>query len=191
MGLTILPPVLDSDDDSPSYKNTQPYTNGRDASPSSSSDGGMAIDDDRPRKKPRIENRDIVVPGESITQETQWMRGHGTHQPLETSTLIASTLLGGLTPTNKLLSVTPTRARYTPEIGDLVVGRIESLQQNSGSSRWKVDIAAPLLANLSMSSINLPGGALRRRNAQDELQMRNYFQEGEVLVAEVQVVNQE
>lgn len=55
-------------------------------------------------------------------------------------------------------------------------------------SRWKVDVAAPLLAQLSMSSINLPGGTLRRRTANDELQMRRYFQEGDLLVAEVQSV---
>lgn len=39
-----------------------------------------------------------------------------------------------------------------------------------------------------MSSINLPGGTLRRRTANDELQMRRYFQEGDLLVAEVQSV---
>ena len=40
-----------------------------------------------------------------------------------------------------------------------------------------------------MSSINLPGGTLRRRTANDELQMRRYFQEGDLLVAEVQSVS--
>jgi exosome complex component RRP4 len=43
-----------------------------------------------------------------------------------------------------------------------------------------------LLAQLPLSSINLPGGVLRRRTTADELQMRNYFQEGDLLVAEVQ-----
>lgn len=49
-------------------------------------------------------------------------------------------------------------------------------------------MAAPLLAQLPLSSINLPGGVLRRRNAADELQMRTYFQEGDLLVAEVQQI---
>jgi len=100
------------------------------------------------------------------------------------SSTITATLAGPLRKTNKLLSVAPLRARYTPEIGDLVVGRIVEVQK----SRWKVDVAAPLLAQLPLSSINLPGGVLRRRTTADELQMRNYFQEGDLLVAEVQQI---
>ena len=102
----------------------------------------------------------------------------------DASTVITATLAGPLRKTNKLLSVAPLRARYTPEIGDLVVGRIVEVQK----SRWKVDVAAPLLAQLPLSSINLPGGVLRRRTTADELQMRNYFQEGDLLVAEVQQI---
>ena len=89
--------------------------------------------------------------------------------------------------TNKLLSVYPLRARYTPEIGDLVVGRIVEVQ----SKRWKVDVAAPLLAQLPLSAINLPGGILRKRTTADELQIRNYFNEGDLVVAEVQSVHQD
>lgn len=77
------------------------------------------------------------------------------------------------------------RARYTPEIGDLVVGRIVEVQ----SRRWKVDVAAPLLAQLPLSAINLPGGILRRRTSADELQIRTYFGEGDLVVAEVQAVH--
>lgn len=83
--------------------------------------------------------------------------------------------------------MTPLRARYTPEIGDLVVGRIVEVQ----SRRWKVDVAAPLLANLPLSAINLPGGILRRRTSADELQIRTYFSEGDLVVAEVQTVHQD
>jgi exosome complex component RRP4 len=100
----------------------------------------------------------------------------------EASPTMIATLAGALKKTNKLLSVAPLRARYTPEIGDLVVGRIAEVQKN----QWKVDVAAPLLALLPLSSINLPGGVLRRRTTADELQIRNYFQEGDLLVAEVQ-----
>lgn len=52
--------------------------------------------------------------------------------------------------------------------------------------RWKVDIGARLDAVLMLSSINLPGGVQRRKLESDELQMRNYFAEGDVLVCEVQ-----
>lgn len=54
--------------------------------------------------------------------------------------------------------------------------------------QWKVEIAAPLLARLPLSGINLPGGILRRRTAVDELNIRSFFTEGDLLVAEVQSV---
>ncbi|KAL8243870.1 hypothetical protein R6Q59_010128 [Mikania micrantha] len=139
----------------------------------------------RPSKRLKISgSNSITVPGELITDETQWMRGHGTYNT-NLSTNIVATLAGPVKKTNKLLSVAPLRARYTPEIGDLVVGRIVEVQKN----RWKVDVAAPLLAQLPLSSINLPGGILRRRTTADELQMRNYFQEGDLLIAEVQQIH--
>ena len=175
MGLTILPAIADVD--LPIHQDVH-----------SSDEMSVSSDDNaRPSKRMRLSNsRSIVVPGESITAETQWMRGHGTTTTLSpTNTLITAALAGPVISTNKLISVDPLRARYTPEIGDLVLGRIVSVEKN----QWRVDVAAPLLAKLSMSSINLPGGALRRRTANDELQMRKYFQEGDLLVAEVQQVS--
>ncbi|KAK0742862.1 hypothetical protein B0T18DRAFT_413911 [Schizothecium vesticola] len=110
------------------------------------------------------------------------MRGHGTHllpPPLST---ITSSLAGTLTRTNKLLSVRPLHSRYSPEVGDLVVGRIVEVQ----AKRWRVDVGASQLASLPLSAINLPGGILRKRTETDELQIRTFFAEGDLLVAEVQ-----
>lgn len=113
-------------------------------------------------------------------------RGHGTFTTPYSSAIVA-TVAGTVQKTNKLLSVHPLRARYIPEIGDLVVGRIVEVQ----ARRWKVDVAAPLLAQLPLSAINLPGGILRRRTSADELQMRTFFVEGDLVVAEVQSVHQD
>ena len=66
---------------------------------------------------------------------------------------------------NKLISVTPVKTRYNGEIGDVVVGRIVEVQQK----RWKVDINSRLVAVLMLSSVNLPGGELRRGSAEEEL----------------------
>jgi exosome complex component RRP4 len=79
------------------------------------------------------------------------------------------------------------RARYTPEIGDLVVGRIIEVQPK----RWRVDVGAAVLAGLPLSAINLPGGILRKRTETDELQIRTFFSEGDLLVAEVQSLYQD
>ena len=113
-------------------------------------------------------------------------RGHGTYVPSD-STDITSSLAGTLTKTNKLLSVRPLRARYTPEIGDLVVGRIVEVQ----AKRWRVDVAASQLAILQISAINLPGGILRKRTETDELQIRSFFAEGDLVIAEVQQLHQD
>ncbi|KAL2823509.1 IEC3 subunit of the Ino80 complex, chromatin re-modelling-domain-containing protein [Aspergillus cavernicola] len=184
MAITILPPVVDDVD--------VPYVESDFDDMSVDSDGGVeltAAKESRPTKRPRlVEGTDVgtgtMTPGEVVTNDPQWMRGHGTYiNPLSTS--IIATVAGTVQKTNKLLSVQPLRARYTPEIGDLVVGRIVEVQ----SKRWKVDVAAPLLAQLPLSAINLPGGILRRRTSADELQIRTFFSEGDLLVAEVQTVH--
>jgi exosome complex component RRP4 len=167
MPVSILPP-------------SAPLPPRRDA-PSDDSDMDMSDDD-----MPTSQTNAIVTPGEHITSDPQWMRGHGTYIPAGETTII-STVAGHMHKTNKLLSVQPLRARYQPEIGDLVVGRIVSVQ----TKKWSVDIAAPMLAGLPLSSINLPGGILRRRTAVDELNIRTFFSEGDLLVAEVQSLHQD
>ncbi|KAL8946630.1 MAG: hypothetical protein Q9183_007880, partial [Haloplaca sp. 2 TL-2023] len=112
--------------------------------------------------------------------------GHGTTAN-PGFTAIFATVAGTLLRTNKLLSIQPLRARYNPEIGDLVIGRIVAVD----TKRWKVDVSAALLAQLPLSAINLPGGILRKRTSTDELAIRTFFSEGDLLVAEVQSVHQD
>lgn len=83
---------------------------------------------------------------------------------------------------NRLISIKPLKSRYNGEIGDVVVGRIVDVQQK----RWKVDTNSKLDSVLLLSSVNLPGGELRRRSAEDEQMMRKYLQEGDLISAEVQ-----
>ncbi|KAF1981327.1 hypothetical protein K402DRAFT_398606 [Aulographum hederae CBS 113979] len=153
----------------------------------SDDDDDMDIDSDRPPKKRRTTATHLVTPGETITSDPQWMRGHGTTTHPSDPSTIFSTLAGHIQKTNKLISIAPIRARYTPEIGDLVIGRVIEVQ----ARRWKVDINASLLASLPLSSINLPGGTLRKRTAVDELNIRSFFTEGELVVAEVQQLFQD
>ncbi|KAM0601540.1 hypothetical protein ACHAP1_008578 [Verticillium nonalfalfae] len=169
----------------------QVHTNTVYASDSDSDDGGVDLDGDlsmsRPAKRARnAGHHDIVTPGEVITDDPQWMRGHGTYVSAADGSIVSS-VAGTITRTNKLLSVRPLRARYTPEIGDLVVGRIVEVQPK----RWRVDVGASQLATLQISAINLPGGILRKRTDTDELQIRSFFAEGDLLVAEVQTLHAE
>jgi len=121
-------------------------------------------------------------PGDVITKDAGFMRGHGTY--MKNGTLYAS-VAGVIQRVNKLISVTPLKTKYQGEIGDVIVGRITEVQQK----RWKVDVNGRLDAVLQLSSVNLPGGELRRRSAEDELSMRKYLQEGDLISAEVQNVH--
>ena len=108
MGLTILPPSPDP---------PSPTTHTHLQSPSSE-DESMSSDnpdiDSRPTKRQRLTNTkssQIAIPGEIITSETQWMRGHGTFIPEESESVIYASLAGPVVKTNRLLTVPPMRAR--------------------------------------------------------------------------------
>ncbi|EIM82122.1 uncharacterized protein STEHIDRAFT_65970 [Stereum hirsutum FP-91666 SS1] len=121
----------------------------------------------------------VTAPGEPITSSQAFMRGHGTY--VDDDDVIAS-VAGTVERVNKLVTVRALRTRYNPEVGDLVVGRITEVQPR----RWRVDTNSRQDAILMLSSVNLPGGVQRRKLESDELQMRNFFEEGDLLVAEVQ-----
>ena len=110
------------------------------------------------------------------------MRGHGTYSK---NGALYSSVAGIVQRVNKLITVTPLKTKYQGEIGDVVVGRVTEVQQK----RWQIDVNGRLDAMLQISSVNLPGGELRRRSAEDELSMRNYLQEGDLISAEVQNVH--
>lgn len=126
-------------------------------------------------------SKDLVVPGDVITTDTGFMRGHGTY--LDDDNLTAS-VAGEVERVDKLICVKPLKTRFNGEVGDVVVGRITEVQQK----RWKVETNSRLDSVLLLSSVNLPGGELRRRCAEDELTMRSYLQEGDLISAEVQSV---
>lgn len=121
----------------------------------------------------------LVTPGDIITSDTGFMRGHGTY--MEDDNLHAS-VAGVVDRVNKLICVRPLKTRYNGEVGDVVVGRIIEV----GQRRWKVDTHSKLDSILMLSSVNLPGGELRRRSEEDEKMMRHYLKEGDLISAEVQ-----
>ncbi|CAR30632.1 Ribosomal RNA-processing protein 4 [Lachancea thermotolerans] len=141
-------------------------------------------DDEKVEKSAEANDGAIVTPGELVTDDPIWMRGHGTYF-LENKTY--ASVAGTVSRVNRLLSVVPLRGRYAPETGDHIIGRIAEV----GNRRWKVDIGAKQHAVLMLGSVNLPGGVLRRKSESDELQMRNFLKEGDLLNAEVQSLFQD
>lgn len=136
---------------------------------------------DKPDMRKDSSRSSVVTPGELITDDPVWMKGHGVYF-LDNMTY--SAVAGNISRVNRLLSVTPLRGRYEPETGDHVIGRITEV----GQKRWKVNIGAKQDAVLMLGSVNLPGGILRRKSESDELQMRNFLKEGDLLNAEVQTI---
>eukprot|EP01033_Poteriospumella_lacustris_P012498 gene12498-8934_t len=130
----------------------------------------------------------LMVPGQPITSESGFLRGHGTYFSENASNgenVLTSCVAGEVERVNRLITVKPVRSRYIGEVGDLVVGRVTSVD----SKRWKVDVGAQREAVLQLSSVTLPGGEQRLRTYEDQLQMRSLFQEGDLVCAEVQMVS--
>jgi exosome complex component RRP4 len=123
----------------------------------------------------------VTVPGAPIPADAGVVRGHGTLAPPGGGALTA-TVSGIVERVNKLVAVRPLRARYAAEVGDVVVGRVVEI----AAKRWKMDLNARGDAYLLLSAVNLPGGIQRRRNQEDELNMRAFFREGDLVSAEVQ-----
>lgn len=124
---------------------------------------------------------DVVSPGDVITSDTKYMRGHGTYAM---DGELRASVAGVVAKVNKLIYVQPLKSRYNGQVGDVVIGRILEVQQK----RWKVETFSRLSSVLLLSSVNLPGGELRRRGVQDQRDMKHYLTDGDLISAEVQQV---
>ncbi|RLN44567.1 hypothetical protein BBJ29_009089 [Phytophthora kernoviae] len=125
----------------------------------------------------------VVTPGQVISTETgAFLRGHGTY--LSGRNELVASVAGVVEKVNQLITVRPLVSRYIGEVGDIVVGRVTDV----ASKRWKVDVNGQQDASLMLSSVTLPGGAQRRRTYADQLQMRQFFVENDLISAEIQEV---
>ncbi|GAB4841183.1 exosome non-catalytic core subunit rrp4 [Ancistrocladus abbreviatus] len=113
-----------------------------------------------------------------VNYEDGVLKGHGTS---ELDGEVVATLCGVVERVNKLVYVRSLRSRYKPETGDIIVGRVVEVAQK----RWRIDINSNQDAVLMLSSMNMPDKIQRRRTAVDELNMRNIFEENDVICAEV------
>ncbi|KAI6695649.1 hypothetical protein NL676_023359 [Syzygium grande] len=113
-----------------------------------------------------------------VNHDDGFLKGHGT---TELNGEVVATVCGVVERVNKLVYVRTLRARYKPEVGDIIVGRVIEV----APKRWRLDVNYSQDAVLMLSSINLPDGIQRRRTAEDELNMRSIFEEKDVICAEV------
>lgn len=81
--------------------------------------------------------------------------------------------------------MTPFRSPYKPEIGHVIIGRVITVNKKS----WDIDIFAQRYGTLNLTAINLPRGEQRIKNEDDQMQMRLYFKENDLLSGEIQQIN--
>eukprot|EP00931_Biecheleriopsis_adriatica_P055927 TRINITY_DN33156_c0_g1_i1.p1 TRINITY_DN33156_c0_g1~~TRINITY_DN33156_c0_g1_i1.p1 ORF type:complete len:339 (+),score=78.90 TRINITY_DN33156_c0_g1_i1:93-1109(+) len=126
----------------------------------------------------------LVCPGDVVSAEPGALRGRGVVERSD-GKLVATTC-GVVEHVNKLLYVRPLKHRYAGSVGDVVVGRVVEVQ----TERWAVEIGTAQLAQLHLGAIQLPGNVQRRRTDEDTLRMREFFDENDLISAEVQKVHE-
>ena len=145
----------------------------------------------------------LVVPGQVIASSQRneggegnnsssndgggFLRGHGTYvESVANEERLVASVCGIVQRVNKLVTVIPfSISLYQGHVGDLIVGRIT----NVGTSRWKVSLVSQQRdAILPLSGVHLPGGVQRVRTAQDQRDMRQFLEEGDLISAEVHKV---
>jgi len=137
-----------------------------------------------------LENTDENTNNESNIQTSneQNTDEHDDHEPeIKQNQHLVSTTTGTVTRTNKLIQVTQPNALYAPQTGDPIIGRITSIS----TSKWNVSTSlnsSTLPASLPLTGINLPDGMQRMRTSADALSMREVLAEGDVISAEVRMV---
>lgn len=89
----------------------------------------------------------MVVPGDYIDEG--FITGHGTY---EQDDKIYAALAGIVHRIDKVICVKPLKTNFKPDLGDVVVGRIVSVE----GKRWIVDINSYQHATLNLTSIDLP-----------------------------------
>ena len=72
-----------------------------------------------------------------------------------------ASVMGSVEITNKLIIVKPIKSKYSPQIGDIVVGRVQEI----ANKRWRIDIKASGYGYLSLNSTYIP--EQRKKNEED------------------------
>ncbi|CAH2063112.1 unnamed protein product [Thlaspi arvense] len=123
-------------------------------------------------------NSVIVTESIPVNHEDAFLKGHGTS---EVGGELLATVCGVVDRVDKLVYVRTLRARYKPEVHDIVVSRVIEVAQ----SHWRVELNFSQDGVLKLSSMNISDAVQKRRTSVDELNMRNIFVEDDVVCAEV------
>jgi exosome complex component RRP4 len=133
--------------------------------------------------------REIVVPGEVLTDDKNFVPGRGA---IRQGNKIISIYIGLKNISGKFINVVPLRGKYRPEIGDSVIGKITDVS----SVKWRVDINSRDTAVLKprdamdvydkRSQRGRGGGKSSR---EEEAETMNKFGLGDMLIAKIVAVD--
>lgn len=119
----------------------------------------------------KIEDKQIVVPGEEIASGMDFVPATGTYRDGES---IIATRLGLLKVEGRVIKLIPVSGKYLPKKGDIVIGRIFDITMNG----WRVEMNSAYPAMISLkdgtSDFVARGADLTR-----------YYNIGDYVVAEI------
>jgi exosome complex component RRP4 len=134
------------------------------------------------------EIREIVVPGETLTDDKSFQPGRGA---IRQGNKIISIYIGLKEISGKFINVVPLRGKYRPEIGDKVIGKITDVS----SVKWRVDINARDTATLrpkdamdvydKRSQRGGRGGGGGRSSREFEAEAMDKFGLGDMMIAKI------
>ncbi|EOA33976.1 hypothetical protein CARUB_v10021471mg [Capsella rubella] len=130
------------------------------------------------------ETNNSVIVADSIHEDALLLKGHGTS---EVDGELLANVCGVIVHVDKLVYVRTLRAKYKPEVRDIVVGRVIEVFQ----SCWRVELNSNQDGVLKLSSMNMPDTVQRRKTSADELNMRDIFVEDDVVCAEVGCIHRD
>lgn len=134
------------------------------------------------REHSRTSRVDFVHCGKILCVERDALSGPGTKI---TGRGLLATVSGLKRQFNKFYMVEPDKSKYLAKTGDIVVGRVVSVQK----TLWKLAMHHRLYAIFRLEKMNLPGGELRRKNLEDEFSMGEFLNRSDLVSLEVQQSN--
>ncbi len=119
----------------------------------------------------KVEERSVVIPGNTLAVGMNFLPGHGTHRVGEE---IRSSVVGLFNPKGSVIKVIPLSGAYNPMNGDKVIGQVVDV----GRSVWDIDIKAPAIASLGIAEAT-------RSYIELGEDLRRYYNIGDYVYAEI------
>lgn len=119
----------------------------------------------------KIENKDIVCPGEILAEGMGFIPGKGTYRKDQN---VVAELLGIASISGKVIKIIPLRGKYMPKVRDRIVATVSDVLMTG----WRMDTNSPYSAVLSMKD----GSSSFIARGSD---LTQYFEPGEVVFTQI------